>query len=199
MEHSSATARRPVNILVVDDLPEQQVVMRTVLEELGENVISVGSGRDALKAVLERHFAVILLDVNMPGMDGLETASLLRTYRRTAKTPIIFVTAYVDDEEMKRGYSLGAVDYISAPVVPEILRSKVKVFVEMHRMHQELLLRAAEREAFVRAEAERAGAVRARQRADFLSNASHVLTRSLEVDMTLQRIVELALAGMADI
>ncbi|MFM0024548.1 response regulator [Paraburkholderia azotifigens] len=199
MESVSVMAPQPVNILVVDDLPEQQVVMRTVLEDLGENVISVGSGRDALKAVLERDFAVILLDVNMPGMDGLETASLLRTYRRTAKTPIIFVTAYVDDQEMKRGYSLGAVDYISAPVVPEILRSKVKVFVEMHRMHQELLLRAAEREEFVRAEAERAVAVRARQRADFLSNASHVLTRSLEVDMTLQRIVELASAGMADI
>ncbi|BFG81349.1 hypothetical protein PTKU46_93830 [Paraburkholderia terrae] len=199
MESVSAIARQPVNILVVDDLPEQQVVMRTVLEELGENVISVGSGRDALKAVLEHNFAVILLDVNMPGMDGLETASLLRTYRRTAKTPIIFVTAYVDDQEMKRGYSLGAVDYISAPVVPEILRSKVKVFVEMHRMHQELLLRAAEREEFVRAEADRAVAVRARQRADFLSNASHVLTRSLEVDMTLRRIVEVASAGMADI
>ena len=195
----SAIAQQPVNILVVDDLPAQQVVMRTILEELGENVIGICSGRDALKAVLERDFAVILLDVNMPGMDGLETASLLRTYRRTASTPIIFVTAYVDDHEMKHGYSLGAVDYISAPVVPEILRSKVRVFVEMHRMHRELLLRAAEREAFVRAEADRAVAVRARQRADFLANASHVLTRSLEVDMTLQRIVELASAGMADI
>ncbi|AMV45339.1 response regulator [Paraburkholderia caribensis] len=199
MEPVSAIAQQPVNILVVDDLPAQQVVMRTILEELGENVIGVCSGRDALKAVLERDFAVILLDVNMPGMDGLETASLLRTYRRTASTPIIFVTAYVDDHEMKHGYSLGAVDYISAPVVPEILRSKVRVFVEMHRMHRELLLRAAEREAFVRAEADRAVAVRARQRADFLANASHVLTRSLEVDMTLQRIVELASAGMADI
>src|ERR1700722_9447492 len=139
--------REPVNILVVDDLAEKHVVMRTILEELGENVIAVASGREALKAVLEQTFAVILLDVNMPGMDGLETASLLRAYRRTTNTPIIFVTAYIDEEEMKRGYALGAVDYISSPVVPEILRSKVRVFVEMHRMHNELLTRAAEREA----------------------------------------------------
>ncbi|ACC74704.1 response regulator [Paraburkholderia phymatum] len=198
MDHAVASARQPVNILVVDDLPQQHVVMRTVLEELGENVITVASGREALKAVLERAFAVILLDVNMPGMDGLETASLLRTYRRTARTPIIFVTAYIDESEMKRAYSLGAVDYISAPVVPEILRSKVKVFVEMHRMHHELLSRAEEREAIVRAEAGRAAAEQARQRADFLAAASHALTRSLEIDATLQRIAELACSELAD-
>ncbi|MGN6082556.1 response regulator [Trinickia sp.] len=190
--------RTPVDILVVDDLPQQQVVMRTVLEQLGENVIAVGSGREALKAVLERRFAVILLDVNMPGMDGLETASLLRSYKKTATTPIIFVTAYVDEAEMKRGYSLGAVDYISSPVVPEILRSKVKAFVEMHRMHEALLSRAAEREAFARAEAGRAVAERARQRADFLATASQVLTRSLEIDTTLQRIAELVAGEFAE-
>lgn len=199
MDISVSGPRQPVNILVVDDLPEKHVVMRTILEELGENVIAVGSGREALKAVLEQTFAVILLDVNMPGMDGLETASLLRAYRRTTNTPIIFVTAYIDEEEMKRGYSLGAVDYISSPVVPEILRSKVKVFVEMHRMHNELLTRAAEREAFLLAEAARMIAERARQRAHFLANASHILTRSLELDTTLQRIVELASAELADI
>jgi signal transduction histidine kinase/DNA-binding response OmpR family regulator len=198
MDDSVPTSRRPVNILVVDDLREQHLVMRTILDELEENVIAVASGRDALKAVLEQTFAVILLDVNMPGMDGLETASLLRSYRRTANTPIIFITAYVDEAEMKRGYSLGAVDYISSPVVPEILRSKVRVFVEMHRMHDELLERGAEREAFARAEAGRAAAERARHRADFLASSSHVLTRSLEVDTTLQRIVELASAELAD-
>lgn len=190
MDHI-AGPKQPVDILVVDDLPQQQVVMRTVLEQLGENVITASSGREALKAVLERTFAVILLDVNMPGMDGLETASLLRNYKKTATTPIIFVTASVDEAEMKRGYSLGAVDYISSPVVPEILRSKVKAFVEMHRMHEELLSRAEEREAFALAEAGRAAAERARQRADFLATASQVLTRSLEIDTTLQRIVEL--------
>lgn len=190
--------KQPVDILVVDDLPQQQIVMRTVLEQLGENVIAVGSGREALRAVLERTFAVILLDVNMPGMDGLETASMLRSYRKTATTPIIFVTAYVDEAEMKRGYSLGAVDYISSPVVPEILRSKVKAFVEMHRMHEALLSRAEEREAFARAEAGRAAAECARQRADFLATASQVLTRSLEIDTTLQRIVELVAGEFAE-
>ena len=198
MDIAVSVSREPVNILVVDDMREQHVVMRTILEELQENVITVASGREALKAVLEQTFAVILLDVNMPGMDGFETASMLRSYRRTASTPIIFVTAYVDEAEMKRGYSLGAVDYISSPVVPEILRSKVRVFVEMHRMNIELLARAAEREAFVVAEAGRAVAERARQRADFLANASHVLTRSLEVGTTLQRIVELATTELAD-
>src|SRR5262249_16815827 len=151
MDNAVVSSRQPLNILVVDDLPQQHVVMRTILEELGENVITVASGREALKAVLERPFAVILLDVNRPGMAGLETRSLLRTYRRTARTPIIFVTAYIDESEMERAYSLGAVDYISAPVVPEVLRSKVKVFVEMHRMHHELLSRAEEREAIARA------------------------------------------------
>jgi signal transduction histidine kinase/DNA-binding response OmpR family regulator len=199
MDISVPTSRQPVNILVVDDMREQHVVMRTILEELQENVITVGSGRDALKAVLEKTFAVILLDVNMPGMDGFETASLLRSYRRTAGTPIIFVTAYVDEAEMTRGYSLGAVDYMSSPVVPEILRSKVRVFVEMHRMNMALLTRAAEREAFLLAEAGRAVAERARQRADFLATASHVLTRSLEIGITLQRIVELASTELADI
>ncbi len=197
MKQAVTLARQPVNILVVDDLLEQQVVMRTILEELEENVIVVGSGREALRAVLEQTFAVILLDVNMPGMDGLETASLLRSYRRTAKTPIIFVTAYIDESEMKRGYSLGAVDYISSPVVPEVLRSKVKVFVEMHRMHNELLARAAEREAFAVAEAGRAVAERARARADFLAAASHGLTRSLELDATLECVVELACTELA--
>ncbi|SIT35905.1 Histidine kinase [Paraburkholderia piptadeniae] len=198
MDNAAAISRQPVNILVVDDLPQQHVVMRTILEELGENVIAVGSGPEALKTVLERTFAVILLDVKMPGMDGLETASLLRAYRRTARTPIIFVTAYVDESEMTRAYSLGAVDYISAPVVPEILRSKVKVFVEMHRMHQELLVHAEEREAFVRAETGRAAAERARQCADFLAAASHVLTRSLDIDTTMQHIAELASSELAD-
>jgi CheY-like chemotaxis protein len=86
-----------VNILIVDDVPEQHLVLRSVLDELGENIVTVSSGRAALAAVLEQEFAVILLDVNMPGMDGFETASMMRSYRRTTSTPIIFITAYVDE------------------------------------------------------------------------------------------------------
>ncbi|RZF31262.1 hybrid sensor histidine kinase/response regulator [Paraburkholderia sp. UYCP14C] len=186
------------NILVVDDVAQQHLVLRSVLDELGENIVTVSSGRDALAAVLETEFAVILLDVNMPGMDGLETASMMRSYRRTARTPIIFITAYVDETEMARGYSLGAVDYISSPVIPEILRAKVRVFVDMYRMRNQLIARAAEREELAKAEAQRAAAEQARHRADFLARASQALTRSLEADATVGRIVELPVPALAD-
>ncbi|WP_321798205.1 response regulator [Caballeronia sp. J97] len=188
-----------VKILVVDDLPSQHVVLRTVLEGPDQEVVSVSSGREALKAVLLQEFAVILLDVNMPDMDGFETASMLRSYRRTASTPIIFVTAYADDAEMARGYSLGAVDYISSPVVPEILAAKVRVFVQMFRMNRELRTRAAQREELARAEAQRASADEARQRADFLAEVSHLLTRSLDVETTLGRILETSVPALADL
>ncbi|MEX3686474.1 response regulator [Paraburkholderia sp. BR14263] len=199
METYSREEGDQVNILVVDDVPEQHLVLRSVLEELRENIVEVSSGRAALAAVLEQEFAVILLDVNMPGMDGLETASMMRAYRRTRQTPIIFVTAYVDEKEMSRGYSLGAVDYISSPVVPEILRAKVRVFVDMYRMRNQLLARAAEREELAKVEAQRAAAEQARYRADFLARASQALTRSLEVDDTVARIVELPVPALADL
>src|SRR3954452_20147006 len=114
------------NILIVDDLPEKLLVFKTVLEDLGQNLILVRSGAEALREVLKRDFAVILLDVNMPDIDGFETATMIRRYKRSAHTPIIFVTAYADDMQTSRGYSLGAVDYIQSPVVPEVLRSKVR-------------------------------------------------------------------------
>ncbi|WP_321899273.1 ATP-binding response regulator [Paraburkholderia heleia] len=198
METHSQEEGDRVNILVVDDIPEQRFVLRSVLEELGENIVAVSSGRAALRAVLEQEFAAILLDVNMPGMDGFETASMMRSYRRTARTPIIFITAYVDDNEMTRGYALGAVDYISSPVVPEILRAKVRVFVDMYRMRNQLIAHAAEREALAKAEVQRAAAEQARFRADFLARASQALTRSLEVDDTVARIVELPVPTLAD-
>ena len=110
-----------VNILVVDDLPEKLLVYETILEGLGQNVVTARSGREALRFLLEREFAVILLDVNMPDMDGFETAAMIRSRRQTAHTPIIFVTAFSDEMHTAQGYSLGAVDYILSPVVPEIL------------------------------------------------------------------------------
>src|SRR5438094_5368539 len=119
------------NILVVDDLPEKLMVFQAILEELGENVVTAQSGREALRYLLERDFAVVLLDVNMPIMDGFETATLIRQRKRSQHTPIIFVTAFHDDVLTARGYSLGAVDYILSPVVPDILRTKVRVFVDL--------------------------------------------------------------------
>jgi CheY-like chemotaxis protein len=91
-----------VNILIVDDLPEKHVVMGSILEELGQNLVSARSGREALRLILQMEFAVILLDVNMPDIDGLETASLIRQYKKTAQTPILFITAYVDEMQASK-------------------------------------------------------------------------------------------------
>lgn len=188
----AGTAPEKVNILVVDDLQEKHVVFRTILDELGQNVVSARSGKEALRYILEMEFAVILLDVNMPDIDGLETASLIRQYKKSAQTPIVFITAYVDELQAKRGYALGAVDYIPSPVVPEVLRSKVRVFVELFRMNRQLQLRAAEREALARSEAARAAAEDAIHRADYLSEASQLLSRSLDTDQTIRALLDIA-------
>jgi CheY-like chemotaxis protein len=118
-------------ILIVDDLPEKLLVFRTVLEDVDADVVVARSGAEALKRVLEDNFAVILLDVNMPDIDGLETANLIRQHKRTRHTPIIFITAYADEMQTALGYRLGAVDYILSPVIPEVLRTKVRVFVDL--------------------------------------------------------------------
>ncbi len=168
------------SILIVDDLPEKHLVLRSILEELGENLVSAHSGREALARLLDQEFAVILLDINMPDIDGLETASLIRRHRRSARTPILFITAYVDDLQARRGYALGAVDYIPSPVVPEVLRSKVRVFVELFQMQRRLQVHAAEREALARAEAARAAAEEANQRKnEFLAMLAHELRNPL--------------------
>src|SRR5262245_7855634 len=133
-----------VNILVVDDLPEKLLVLESCLAELGVNLVTARSGEEALRRVLEHEFAVILLDVNMPGMDGFETAGFIRRRKKSAHTPIIFVTAFADEMHLAQGYSLGAVDYIFSPVFPEALRTKVKVFVELSRMPQQVKRQAEE-------------------------------------------------------
>ena len=126
------------SILVVDDRPEKLLALEAVLEDLGQEIVRAYSGREALRQVLAREFAVILLDVNMPGMDGFETASLIRQRKSSEHIPIIFITAFGDEMHAARGYSLGAVDYILAPVVPEVLRTKVAVFVDLFRKSQQL-------------------------------------------------------------
>jgi two-component sensor histidine kinase/CheY-like chemotaxis protein len=126
------------DILIVDDLPEKHLTYRVALEALDQNIVAVTSGEEALQLLLEHEFAVILLDVNMPGMSGLETAALIRQRRKSRHTPIIFVTAFADDVQTVEGYALGAVDYILTPIVPEILRAKINVFVELYSMRAEL-------------------------------------------------------------
>ncbi|MBC7469595.1 MAG: response regulator [Ramlibacter sp.] len=190
--------RQQVNILVVDDLPEKHVVFRTILDELDQNIVSARSGQEALGCILEMEFAVILLDVNMPDIDGLETAGLIRQYRKSAQTPIVFITAYVDEIQARRGYALGAVDYIPSPVVPDVLRSKVRVFVELFRMNRQLREQAAAREALAWSEAARAAAEEAIHRADYLAEASQVLSRSLDLDDTIKALFEVAIPFLGE-
>src|ERR671921_481388 len=127
----------PVNILVVDDVPEKIVAIEAMLAELGQNIVCAHSGAAALECLDKNEFAVILLDVNMPEMDGFETAALIRERDKSRDTPIIFLTALSRSEtNVFRGYELGAVDYIFKPFHPEILRSKVSVFVELFRQRE---------------------------------------------------------------
>ena len=128
----------PVDVLVIDDDPGQLIAFEAILADICDTVVMASSGREALKCLLRRDFAVILLDVNMPEMDGFETAALIRARARSEHTPIIFVTAFGDETRSARGYSLGAVDYIMAPIVPEVLRTKVGVFVELFRKTEQL-------------------------------------------------------------
>jgi len=186
-----------VNILIVDDLPEKLLVFSTVLEELGQNLVLVNSGSHALREILEREFAVILLDVNMPDIDGFETAALIRKYKRSAHTPIIFITAYADEMQTARGYSLGAVDYILSPVVPEMLRSKVQVFVDLHVMQRRIRRQADERIALLAAEAARRVAEENTRRSNFLSLASRELSGSLDIVVGIHRLLELLVPDIA--
>ncbi len=135
----AAAGPSPVNILLVDDQPGRLLTYRAILEPLGERLVEASSGEQALKLLMEDEYAVILLDVNMPGLDGFETAHLIHQHPRFEKTPIIFVTAVnVTDMDRLRGYKLGAVDYVMVPVIPEILRSKVVVLAELYRKRREL-------------------------------------------------------------
>jgi signal transduction histidine kinase len=185
------------DILIVDDLQEKLLVFKTILEELGQNLVLVRSGSEALREVLAREFAVILLDVNMPDIDGLETARLIRRYKKSAHTPIIFITAYADEMQTAQGYSLGAVDYILSPVIPEVLRSKVRVFVDLYQMQSRTRAMAGEQVARARAEAARIAAEETTRRSNFLARASHELGASLDLEQGMRRLLELVVPQMA--
>jgi signal transduction histidine kinase len=134
---SEATSK--ADILLVDDDATKRFALKSVLNPLGQTIVEAASGPDALRQLLRQDFAVILLDVRMPGMDGFEAAQLIRQRPRSELTPIIFVTALDRAEtDMGRGYDLGAVDFVFAPVVPAIMRAKVTVFVELYKAQQEL-------------------------------------------------------------
>ena len=150
---SSATGLPPVNILLVDDEPKNLLALDAVLSRDDRRLVHAASGLEALRHLLEADFAVILLDVQMPEMDGFETAELIRNRERSRNTPIIFLTAASREEPfISRGYSIGAVDYILKPVDADTLRSKVGVFVELFRKTEQVKQQAhqlAETSAFL--------------------------------------------------
>src|SRR5262245_55802173 len=129
----------PVNILLVDDQPAKLMSYEIILAQLGENLVKANSAREALEVLLKNDVAVVLVDVCMPELDGFEFAKMLRDHPRYEKTAIIFISAiHLSDIDRVRGYETGAVDYVPVPVVPEILRAKVRIFVDLWRKTRQL-------------------------------------------------------------
>src|SRR6478736_2011439 len=144
-----------VNILLVDDQPAKLMSYEVILKDLGENLLKATSGREALEHLLKSEVAIVLVDVCMPDLDGFQLAAMIRDHPRFQKTAIIFISAILLSEmDSLRGYEMGAVDYVPVPVVPELLRAKVRVFSDLYRktreletLNQQLELRVAERTA----------------------------------------------------
>jgi signal transduction histidine kinase/DNA-binding response OmpR family regulator len=169
----------PGRILIVDDRPEKLLTFAAALDTLGHEIVTASSGPEGLRRLLHDDFAVILLDMNMPGMDGFETARLIRSRRRDRDTPIIFITSYGDDVHALEGYSLGAVDFIIAPVSADVLRSKVGVFLELF-----------ERNLEVRQQADRL--LLQTKQLQALTQASLDIHRAQSLDLTLQIVADSA-------
>ena len=163
------TSDDKVNILLVDDQPAKLLSYETILSELGENLIKAASAREALEQLLKQDIAVILVDVCMPELDGFQLAAMIREHPRFQQTAIIFISAiHLTDVDRLRAYEMGAVDYVPVPVIPEVLRAKVRIFAELYRktrqleqLNRELERRVAERTARAGGLERTAGAKRA--------------------------------------
>ena len=192
-----------VNVLLVDDQPARLLTYETILSELGQNLVRAGSGLEALEKLMKDEFAVVLLDVSMPEMDGFEAATLIHQHPRFEKTPIIFVTGvHVSELDRLKGYKVGAVDYVSIPVVPEILRSKVAVLIELYTKRRELqelnrnLAQANERlaEANTTLQAEKTRELETlNQTLQRANQELEAANRSLQTEVTERARIELAL------
>src|ERR1700734_2665128 len=175
-----------VNILMVDDQPGKLLTYEVILGELGENLIKASSGREALEILLKMDIAVVLMDVSMPELDGFELADIIREHPRFQKIAILFISAvHLTDLDRLKGYQRGAMDYISVPVVPELLRAKVSLFAELHRKARELELLNCELEQRV-----------LQRTAQLAESEKQLRQRTCEVDLAPLIIMVRALAGI---
>ncbi len=188
----------PASILIVDDTAAKREAITAVVSSMGLDVTTANSGRDALRELLKRDFALILLDVKMPVMDGFETATLIQGRPRSALTPIIFITAEAgSDSERFKGYSSGAVDYLFSPIVPEVLRAKVKVFVDLFYLQRKLILQTEQLQknqeaiALQNLQLEQASSTKS----VFLANMSHELRTPLNAIIGFTGTLLMQLAG----
>jgi PAS domain S-box-containing protein len=187
-------------ILLVDDRPENLLALDAILEPLGQPLLHAHSGEDALRQLLRHDVAVILLDVQMPGLDGFETAALIKQRERTRHIPIIFVTAISKDEQQVfRGYSAGAVDYVFKPFSPEVLRSKVSVFIELHEKTEQLQRQAELLKEQELAELRRESEERYRFLAEAQPDQIWTATPNGKLDYVNQRVLDYFDVGFADI
>ena len=167
-----------VNILMVDDQPAKLLSYEVILGDLGENLIKATTASEALNILLKTDVAVVLMDVSMPDVDGFELADVIRQHPRFQKTAIIFISGvHLTDSDRIQGYRSGAVDYISVPVVPEVLRAKISIFVELHRKTRmlEALNRDLENRVAERTEELRKSEAQFRMRAELLEVASEAI------------------------
>ena len=188
------------SILLVDDRQHKRVMYRAILDDVGQNFVVAASSDDAMKQIAKQDFAVILLDVDTPGIDGLETATLIRARQLSTNVPIIFITAAPwSDERTAQAYALGAVDFLISPIIPEILRSKVKVFVDLYLFSKHARRQVTQRIALVAARNACGDAERENRRFAYLAGASVALSRSLNVSATARELVGLAVPYLADV
>ncbi len=199
-------SKEPVNILLVDDQPAKLLAYEAMLAELGEHLIKASSGREALEQLLKHEIPIVLMDVSMPDLDGFELAEIIREHPRYQKTAIIFVSGVrLTDTDRLKGYQSGAVDYVSVPVIPELLRAKVRVFAELHRkrretelLNQELEARVAERTAALQDVTQQLRAAD-RRKDEFLAFLGHELRNPLAPIVNAASVLRLKAANDPDL